>query len=325
MIDDLLEVTRAQEGKLSIELERVSVFEAIVYAGNTLQGAAEAKGITLSFNPSADLPSAYADPTRLRQILIILLDNAIKFTPIGGAVKVHAEVFEKDLAFLLIEVSDTGCGIGPKMTERIFEHLYQITDPGQAGRKGLGLGLHISKELVTRQGGKIWVDSEPQKGSRFFFTTPIFFLASWVGPILTYEMKPGDGIALLAVEMSSRDGSLSPDVRKEMAYLVRRLLQQCLRPDTDALLPKMDLASVREIFFLVACTQKHGPDVIGKRIRTQFQRSEQLQPSGLTFSISHTFLAPISREMNESMETFSERVVAGIQDSINTISLKRSV
>jgi hypothetical protein len=271
------------------------------------------------------LPSVNADPTRIRQILIILVDNAIKFTPTGGAVKVQTRVFEKDPGFLLVEVSDTGCGISPEMTERIFEHLYQITDPGQAGRKGLGLGLYISKELVTRQGGKIWVSSEPQKGSRFFFTVPIFSLASWIRPMLAHERKPGDAIALLAVEMSSRDGWLSPDLRKEMSHLTRRLLQQCLRLDTDVLLPNMDSVSVRELFFIVMYTQEHGAEVISNRIREQFRSCEQLQPADLTLTVSHSFLGPIARESSEPMEIFVEKVAAGIQDLINTIRLQRSV
>jgi len=325
MIDDLLEVTRVQAGKLTIELQCTSVSDAIAYTVHTLQGAATAKGITLSSDVDCRLASVSADPTRIRQILIILVDNAIKFTPSGGAVKIQAHVFEKELGFLLVEVSDTGCGITPEMTESIFEHLYQITDPGQAGRKGLGLGLYISKELVTRQGGKIWVISEPQKGSRFFFTVPIFSLASWIGPMLTQEKKPGDAIALLAVEMGSRDGWLSPDVRKEMSHLARRLLQQCLRPDTDVLLPNMDSGSVRELFFAVVNTQEHGAEVISTRIRRQFRSCEQLRPADLMLAVSHNFLAPISREKNESMETFAEHVAAGIQDRINTISLQRSV
>jgi signal transduction histidine kinase len=168
MINDLLEVTRVQAGKLTIELQCTSVSDAITYTVNTLQGAATAKGITLTSDVDCRLPSVSGDPTRIRQILIILVDNAVKFTSTGGDVKVQAGVFEKDPGFLLVEVSDTGCGITPEMTERVFEHLYQISDPGQAGRKGLGLGLYISKELVTRQGGKIWVSSKPQKGSRFF-------------------------------------------------------------------------------------------------------------------------------------------------------------
>jgi PAS domain S-box-containing protein len=174
MIEDLLEITKAKAGKLSVEPRRVSVSECCVDAIHTLQGAARAKEIILSFTPSAGLPGAYADPTRFRQVLIILLDNAIKFTPAGGTVKVQARVFEMDPRFLLIEVADTGCGIRPDLTERVFEHLYQAADAGQAGRLGLGLGLHIAKELVTRQGGEIWVESELQRGSRFFFSLPIF-------------------------------------------------------------------------------------------------------------------------------------------------------
>jgi len=325
MINDLLEVTRVQAGKLSIELQCTSVSDAIAYTVNTLQGAATAKGITLSADMDCQLPLVNADPTRVQQILIVLVDNAIKFTPAGGLVKVLARVSEEDPGFLLVEVSDTGCGISPDMTERIFEHLYQITDPGQAGRKGLGLGLYISKELVTRQGGKIWVSSEPQKGSHFIFTVPIFSLASWIGPIFMHEKKDGDAIALLVVEMGTRDGWLSPDVRKEMSHLARRLLQQCLRPDTDVLLPNMDSVNVRELFFAVVYTQEHGAEVISKRIQRQFRQCEQLQPADFTLDVSHSFLAPVSRVKSESMETFIGHVATGIQERINTITLQRSI
>jgi signal transduction histidine kinase len=97
MINDLLEVTRAQAGKLTIELQCTSATDAIRYTVNTLQGAAAAKGITLSADigdPLNPLPSLCADPTRIRQILIILVDNAIKFTPANGIVKVQARVPE---------------------------------------------------------------------------------------------------------------------------------------------------------------------------------------------------------------------------------------
>src|ERR1700726_357734 len=325
MINDLLEVTRVQAGKLTIELQCTSVSDAISYTVNTLQGAATPKGITLSVDMDCQLPPVNADPTRVQQILIVLVDNAIKFTPTGGAVKIQARVFEEDPGFLLVEVSDSGCGISPDMTERIFEHLYQITDPGQAGRKGLGLGLYISKELVTRQGGMIWVRSEPQKGSHFFFTVPIFSLASWIGPMLMQEKKPGDAIALIAVEMGSRDGWLSPDVRKEMSHLARRLLQQCFRPDTDVLLPNMDSVNARELFFAVVYTQELGAEVIRHRIQRQFRQCEQLQPEAFTLDVSHSFLAPVSRVKSESMETFVEQVAAGIQERINSITLQRSI
>ena len=174
MIDDLLEVTRLETGKLTVEPESVSVANAVKDSFNTLQGAARAKGVTLSSDLLPDLPAAYADPTRLRQILIILLDNAIKFNADGGAAKIQARLLPGDSRFLLVEVSDTGCGISPEMAEKVFERLHQ--EPTQASRKGLGLGLFICKELVKRQGGKIWVERQAHQGTTFAFTLPVLSL-----------------------------------------------------------------------------------------------------------------------------------------------------
>ena len=162
------------EGKLNIELQCATLPEAIEYAVDTLRGACEKKGVGLTFNISAELPPAYADPMRLRQIMTILLDNAVKFTPAGGAVHAQATLSEVSPGFLLVEVSDSGPGIGAEAAHRIFDRLYQAGDPSLAGRRGLGLGLHIARGLVKRQGGNIWVVSEPGKGCRFFFTVPVF-------------------------------------------------------------------------------------------------------------------------------------------------------
>jgi PAS domain S-box-containing protein len=177
MINDLIETTQVQTGQVRVELQSASLFEAIVYAVHVRRGAAAAKGVTLFCDPCAQLPSVHADPERLRQILIILIDNAIKFTATGGAVEVHALLFEKDPGFLMVEVSDTGCGISPEATEHIFDRLYQATVTDTAGRTGMGLGLYLAKELVNRQGGKIWVTNVPQKGSHFFFTIPVVYPA----------------------------------------------------------------------------------------------------------------------------------------------------
>jgi two-component system phosphate regulon sensor histidine kinase PhoR len=159
-----------------VEPERLSVSLAVIDSFNTLEGTARSKRITLSHNLPPSLPSALADQTRLRQILIILLDNAIKFTPEGGAVTVLARPFEKDLRYLIVEVSDTGCGISTDITEEIFERLYQVSERTEASRKGLGLGLYICKELVMRQGGHIWATRRRPKGSTFAFTLPVFSL-----------------------------------------------------------------------------------------------------------------------------------------------------
>jgi signal transduction histidine kinase len=323
MIEDLLEVTQAQAGKLSVELQSVSVNEAINYAVDTFLGTATAKEITLSFDPSADLPAAYADATRVRQVLTILLDNAMKFTPAGGAVKVAARPYEKDANLLLVEVSDTGCGIDAEAAEHVFEHLYQVTDPGRAGRRGLGLGLHIAKDLVIRQGGEIWVESEPRVGSRFFFTLPVFSLAGLIRPILTHEKKPGEAIAVITVEIDSRDGS--PDVPRRIRDLARAVLQQCLRPDTDVLLPNIGPDSDHKLFFVVAYTQPQGAEIIGCRILGQLSQHVELQSNEFVFAVSHSFLPPKIRSAGESMEMFVEQVAAEVRDHINNGCLQGEI
>jgi len=174
MIEDLLAVTASKTGKLAVVLQDTSLSEAILDAIHTCDANAREKGVSLSCIVPPQLASVFADPIRLLQVLIILCDNAIKFTPAGGSVTVRAGVFEKVPGYLVVEVSDTGCGIKPELLGKIFEHHYQVTDSSRDGRKGLGLGLHIAKELTTRQAGTIWATSAPGAGSVFAFTLPVF-------------------------------------------------------------------------------------------------------------------------------------------------------
>jgi signal transduction histidine kinase len=320
MIEDLLQVTQAQAHKLSVELESVSLNEAIEYAVDTLRGAAKEKEINLAFEPSGRLPSIHADATRVRQLLTILLDNAVKFTPAGGTVKIEVSEYEKDESMVQIQVSDTGCGIGPEAMERIFEHLYQVTDPGHAGRRGLGLGLHIAKDLVTRQGGKIWVTSELEKGSHFFFTLPVFSLAGVIRPILTHEKSAGDSLALIKAEVECRDGS--PDIPRKVLDLARSVLQQSLRADSDVLLPGIGPFCEHKRFFVVANTLQDGAESIGRRIQSQLRRHHEFQSDSFTFNISHSFLPSLIRDANESMESFAEEVASEVRDQINNVCLQ---
>ena len=324
MIGDLLEVTRAQEGKLGIDLQCTSVPDAIAYTVKTLQGPARAKGIILTFDAPPPLPLAYADPTRVRQILIILLDNAVKFTDANGTVTVRAQVLAKDPSFLLMEVTDSGCGISADMTERIFERLCQVAGAGQGGRSGLGLGLYICKELVTRQGGYIWVTSSPQ-GSIFSFTLPVFSLAHLLSPLLKNENWPADSVALVTVEIRSPDGWLSKEIRDEWSRDTRSLLQRCLLPDLDVLLPKMQSGGAGELFQIVAFADEKGVAVLTKRIREQFQRLKHCKESGLSFSTSYRLLEPIPAGTHPSKEDVASEMALRIEDLIKSDNLARMV
>jgi len=317
MINDLLEVTRVQAGKLVIELQCTSVSDAIVFVVNTLQGAAQAKGITLYPDIEDGLPLVCADPTRIRQILIVLVDNAIKFTPANGTVKVKARVFEEDADLLVLEVSDTGSGIRPDMTERIFERLFQAPDMAWAGRKGLGLGLYICKELVMHQGGQIWAESEPGQGAVFSFTLPVFSLPKLIEPALRQNDHAEGVMTLLVAELASQTGWLSDEVRAEHCHGVRDLLHRCLHSDLDVLLPKMGAAGAAELFFMVVITDAIGTEAIVRRIREQFSVRERTLQSGLTLSVFPRSLDAIKRSASESADASLEKASTDIQTLMN--------
>jgi signal transduction histidine kinase len=316
MIDDLLEVTRVQAGKLLIDLQRTSIADALDYTTNTLQGAATSKGIALSVHVHEGLPMMCADPTRVRQILIILIDNAIKFTPVGGTVRVTARLREEFSDYLVLEIADSGCGISPEMTERIFERLFQASDRASAGRKGLGLGLYICKELVTRQGGQIWATSERGHGAVFSVTLPVYSLPKLIAPAFR-GTRPYDGsMTLVVVELASQTGWLSDQLRAEHSQAVRALIQSCLHSDLDILLPRMGSAGAAELFFIVVLTDAIGGEAIATRIREQLGCGN-IQQAGLTLSTWHQPLDPIKRGARESTQAVSERAANLIQNHID--------
>jgi signal transduction histidine kinase len=318
MIDDLLEVTRLGTGKLTVEAESVSVANAVADTFNTLQGTARAKGVTLSCELPADLPRAHADQTRLRQILIILLDNAIKFTPEAGAVVVRARPLPEDLRFLLVEVSDTGCGITSEIAERLFERLFQVSERIQTSRKGLGLGLYICKELVTRQGGRIWAKGQPQKGSTFSFTLPVFSLNSSISPLLKNDKWPAESVALVTVETHLRRPWPTSESREEWSREARSLLQRCLRGGVDVVLPTSSSGTDGERLFVAAFADEAGATVLTNRIRGQFERLLELKQTALSLSVSYSMLEPSAGNGGASVESIVATMARNLEASIRS-------
>jgi signal transduction histidine kinase len=326
MINDLFEVSGLQAGKLKIELQCTSAADAVAYTVNTLQGAAASKEIALlACDIGRKLPSVSADPARLRQVLIILTDNAIKFTPQHGTVKIQARIFEEDPAFLLLEVSDSGCGIDADKIERIFERLFQASEADSGDHNGLGLGLFICKDLVTRQGGKIWARSTPGQGSVFSVTLPIFSLAKLLAPAFSEDSHTERPVTLVLTEIGSETGWLSQEVRADQCRGIRELLRRVLYSDLDLLLPKMNSAGPAELFLILAMTDEIGGEAICKRIRKQLDSSDPLREAGLTHSTSYRSLGTIKRNSTESKEKFLERVASDIQELMNVEISARQV
>ncbi|MBI5137950.1 MAG: response regulator [Nitrospirae bacterium] len=171
MINDLLDSSRIENGKLALHREPVDAAELVSGAVRAMGPAARERGIALACDCSGGLPALHADPARLNQVLANLIGNALKFTPPGGAVRVSVAP-DPDGAFLRIAVSDNGVGIRADKLDAIFQRFYQVDDRRDQEKGGLGLGLSICKGIVDLHGGHIQVTSRAGTGSTFSCLLP---------------------------------------------------------------------------------------------------------------------------------------------------------
>jgi signal transduction histidine kinase len=166
LVNDLLDVKRIEAGLLPLHAERQSVEVFVRETLELFSALAEEKDIRL--RAVIDAPGAVVrcDRDRTLQIFSNLVGNAIRFTPAGGEVEIRAEARPGEVQFT---VADTGRGIPPENLPHVFDRFWQAH---RSNREGIGLGLAIVKSIVLAHGGRIWVESEPAVGSRFYFTLP---------------------------------------------------------------------------------------------------------------------------------------------------------
>jgi signal transduction histidine kinase len=154
---------------MSIAIERCDAAAIATEVADVLRARAP-EGIAVKARAARGLPPVAADPDKLRQILTNLIDNAIKYSPDGGCVELDVGRSGGRVRF---RVSDEGLGVPPAEQDRIFEKFFRLDPNLTRGVGGTGLGLYISRELVTRMNGRIWVDSDGRTGSAFFLELPI--------------------------------------------------------------------------------------------------------------------------------------------------------
>lgn len=167
LIGDLVDVASIDSGKLAMHAVPGDVAALVAEAVDALQVSASAKGIALEVQHPQESGTAQFDHDRLLQVLANLIANSVKFTPKGGNIRVHCKRVEDAIQFC---VSDTGEGIPVAMLEAVFERFWQV---GKNDRRGLGLGLYISRCIVEAHGGTIWAESSAGQGTRMLFTLPI--------------------------------------------------------------------------------------------------------------------------------------------------------
>jgi len=168
MVNELLELSRIEAGRSNFEFQRSKPCDLIDTAINRMALQAQRGGVSLQQDCPDNLPTVRADPARISQVFINLIHNAIKFTHHGGHIQLKAWREGNKIIFM---VQDDGVGIAEREMSRIFERFYKADRARSGG--GTGLGLSISKHIIDAHGGLIWVESEEDAGSKFFFSIPV--------------------------------------------------------------------------------------------------------------------------------------------------------
>jgi CheY-like chemotaxis protein/nitrogen-specific signal transduction histidine kinase len=175
IINDILDFSKIEAGKIDLDITDIDLRETLDSALKIVSFRALEKGLDLSCDVAPDVPRWFrADGTRLRQVVLNLVGNAIKFTEIGRVgVSAHVVSRQEDLCTLQVTVSDTGIGIPPDRQAAIFSPFEQADASTTRRYGGTGLGLTISRRLVEMMQGRMWLESEPNVGSRFHFTVSL--------------------------------------------------------------------------------------------------------------------------------------------------------
>ena len=285
IINDILDFSKIEAGKLEIELIPFQLRDSLQQILKTCAIRAEQKRLQFSFNAPAVVPDALVgDPGRLRQVLLNLVGNAIKFTERGKILVAVAAAFPmKGRVLLHFGVKDTGIGIPPEMQEKIFGAFSQAD--GSMARKygGTGLGLAICVRLVEMMGGRIWVESTPQKGSIFHFTLDLALAEE--NAFSASSQPQADGAAsqassTLPVSLEAFNGNgrriLLVEDNAVNRTLARRLLEKRGFTVSIAVDGKQAIAAMQNAEFDVVLMDIQMPEMDGFEATAEIRKQEKL-------------------------------------------------
>lgn len=169
LVNDLLDISRIESGRVEMHMQKIILKDFLKDVEDMVSPQLETRRLKLIFDISPSLTYIWADKTMIERVFINLLGNALKFTPAGGDITIKAD---DDDSFIKIAAIDTGIGILAQELDRIFYEFYRVDNEINVKEKGSGLGLSLVKRIVEAHGGRIWVESELGKGSKFIFTLP---------------------------------------------------------------------------------------------------------------------------------------------------------
>jgi two-component system sensor histidine kinase/response regulator len=275
VINDVLDFSKMEAGRVELDVSDFDLRENLETTLRTLALTADRKGLELLCEMSPDLPKVVkGDPNRLRQIVINLVGNAIKFTANGEVLaKVEACGAGGANSLMHFTVSDSGIGIPPEKQKRIFESFTQADNTTTRMYGGTGLGLAISKRLVELMGGTIWVESRPGAGSDFHFTVS---LPPADGPIETAALPPAEippGVRVLVVD----------DNRTNRRILLGRLRNWGIRAEAvesaELALSELSAAQRAHDPYGLILTDMHMPGMDGFDLTQEIRCRQELKPA----------------------------------------------
>jgi len=298
LIDEMLDISRIELGKIKIAVEPLDLRTPLDMALASLRFKAKEKSICIQNGIPSTLPRAYGDAARLEQIFINLLDNAIKFSPEKGEVRISAKDYELDGHLIEVSVADNGMGIPSDELEKIFERFYQVDTSLSKEVKGTGLGLSIVKGLVEAHGGKIWVEGELGKGSKFTFTLPKYSpgsaLRGWLDKEIRLAREKSAPLSLMILRIEEFDYLSKVYGKVEALKLldeVKRLTEETARRTTDI----TETQEIGSIVVIMVHTPKEGAFALRNRLMEMF--------SGHKFAVGKK---PMKIRITSGVATFPE-------------------
>lgn len=280
IINDLLDLSKIEAGKMRIELQPMAMSVPVEAAVSSLKPQAESKGVILKTTIAPEIPLFHGNAASLQRVLVNLLGNAIKFTDRGEKVSVNVDCIEAadaSSSAVRVSVTDSGVGVPEDQLESIFDKFHQVTGENRPTTVGTGLGLPISRELVRAHHGNIWAESLASGGSRFSFEIPVltdqdlFFRSLSMeiqrtreqdAPLALAVVRIGNGEELERRLGPGHIGSLLDELRGCLLRIVRRSADQVVLQRDEA-----------QIAVILPRTPRAGGRVFETRLRQEMEKS----------------------------------------------------
>jgi two-component system, sensor histidine kinase and response regulator len=270
VINDILDFSKIEAGKLDLEQIEFSFSDVVEEVATLMELSAEDKGLELSCQTEPELSLFYGDPTRIRQVLVNLISNAVKFTRAGEvAVRASLAGDAGGQALVRVDVRDTGVGIAPGLRQKLFHPFSQLDPSTTRKHGGTGLGLAICRELVHRMGGEIGVESIPDRGSTFWFTLRLERV-DLAPPRISQVDARLAGLRVLAVDDNATNREV---LRAQLAAAGTRC--SIASSGEQALRLLLDAAEAGDAFSLAVLDQ-HMPEMDGLEVARRIREDPRI-------------------------------------------------